>query len=217
MLINCPECGKENVSDTTTSCPYCGFNVAQHIQKKRAEEAKQKELEEKRIKYTNEVGMPIKPVKKFTQSELIGVIMGPLGLIGGIGMTIYLYIGYSQLPKMKWFDIILPTVFGIAFFVWGLHDLRTRDKRYDKEMEYYNNTMNDLETYKADRVNSRIRGEEYREELKRRPKIQPRVQCPKCGSISIATITRGYSPIFGLIGSGSPRNVCQRCGHKWYP
>ena len=39
--------------------------------------------------------------------------------------------------------------------------------------------------------------------------------CPKCGSTSIATINRGYSIVWGFIGSGKPINVCQHCGHKW--
>lgn len=43
------------------------------------------------------------------------------------------------------------------------------------------------------------------------------VRCPKCGSYSVATTNRGYSIITGFIGSGSPRNVCQKCGHKWKP
>lgn len=44
-----------------------------------------------------------------------------------------------------------------------------------------------------------------------------KIKCPKCGSISISTINRGYSIITGFIGSGSPRNVCQKCGYKWKP
>lgn len=43
------------------------------------------------------------------------------------------------------------------------------------------------------------------------------VQCPQCGSFSVATTNRGYSIVTGFIGSGSPRNVCQKCGHKWKP
>lgn len=43
------------------------------------------------------------------------------------------------------------------------------------------------------------------------------VQCPKCGSFSVATTNRGYNIVTGFIGSGSPRNVCQKCGHKWKP
>lgn len=43
------------------------------------------------------------------------------------------------------------------------------------------------------------------------------VKCPKCGSTAIATVNRGFSIITGFIGSGSARNVCQKCGHKWDP
>ena len=43
------------------------------------------------------------------------------------------------------------------------------------------------------------------------------VRCPKCGSYSVATTNRGYSLLTGFIGSGSPRNVCQKCGYKWKP
>lgn len=32
-LIKCPECGHENVSDTATSCPNCGFNVRDYTDK----------------------------------------------------------------------------------------------------------------------------------------------------------------------------------------
>lgn len=41
--------------------------------------------------------------------------------------------------------------------------------------------------------------------------------CPKCGSTAISTVNRGFSIVTGFIGSGSPRNVCQKCGYKWKP
>lgn len=44
-----------------------------------------------------------------------------------------------------------------------------------------------------------------------------KIKCPKCGCESIATINRGYSLLWGFFGSGSARNVCQRCGFKWKP
>ena len=46
---------------------------------------------------------------------------------------------------------------------------------------------------------------------------QEKLRCPKCGSTSIATINRGYSLVWGFIGSGSARNVCQSCGYKFIP
>lgn len=54
------------------------------------------------------------------------------------------------------------------------------------------------------------------EELKRIRANSP-VRCPKCKSTSIATTNRGYSLVWGFIGSGKPMNVCQKCGYKWKP
>ena len=45
----------------------------------------------------------------------------------------------------------------------------------------------------------------------------PKVCCPSCGSTSIATVNRGYSLVWGFIGSGKPVNVCQACGKKFNP
>lgn len=42
-------------------------------------------------------------------------------------------------------------------------------------------------------------------------------KCPKCGSTAIGVTNRGYSLLTGFLGSGSPRNVCKNCGHKWKP
>lgn len=47
--------------------------------------------------------------------------------------------------------------------------------------------------------------------------VDNQVRCPKCHSISVATVQRGFSVITGLIGSGRPMNVCQKCGYKWDP
>ena len=41
--------------------------------------------------------------------------------------------------------------------------------------------------------------------------------CPKCGSTAIMLMNRGYSLVWGFIGSGKPMNVCQKCGYKFQP
>ena len=42
------------------------------------------------------------------------------------------------------------------------------------------------------------------------------VRCPKCGSTSIATEEAGYG-LFGWIGASQKKNLCQKCGYKWWP
>lgn len=34
-LIKCPECGKENVSDTAEQCPNCGYGIKEHFEREK--------------------------------------------------------------------------------------------------------------------------------------------------------------------------------------
>lgn len=43
------------------------------------------------------------------------------------------------------------------------------------------------------------------------------LRCPKCGSSNISTGSRGYSIVWGFIGSSKTVNRCAKCGHKWEP
>lgn len=43
------------------------------------------------------------------------------------------------------------------------------------------------------------------------------VYCPKCNSTSVVTGQRGYSMMWGFIGSNRTMNRCAKCGHKWEP
>ena len=38
------------------------------------------------------------------------------------------------------------------------------------------------------------------------------VRCPKCGSTSVTTQERGYSIMWGVLGSTKKKNLCQKCG-----
>ena len=37
-LVKCPECGRENVSDSAEMCPDCGYGIKAHFEKIREEE-----------------------------------------------------------------------------------------------------------------------------------------------------------------------------------
>ena len=45
-LINCPECGKEKVSDTAITCPYCGYGIADYYKRKEEEEKRKRNNEQ---------------------------------------------------------------------------------------------------------------------------------------------------------------------------
>lgn len=47
MLVVCPECGKEKVSDSAESCPECGYNIKKHFDDIRKAEQEKKEAEKK--------------------------------------------------------------------------------------------------------------------------------------------------------------------------
>lgn len=46
---------------------------------------------------------------------------------------------------------------------------------------------------------------------------QSKVHCPKCNCTDIGVANRGYSLVWGFIGSGKTMNVCKKCGYKWKP
>ena len=47
-------------------------------------------------------------------------------------------------------------------------------------------------------------------------KYQP-IKCPCCGSSAVTTGSRGYSLVWGFIGSNKTVNRCGKCGHTWNP
>jgi len=42
-------------------------------------------------------------------------------------------------------------------------------------------------------------------------------KCPRCGSTAITAGQRGYSLLWGFLGSGNAVNRCSNCGNKWKP
>lgn len=44
-LVKCPECGRENVSDSADACPGCGYGVKAHFERIKKEEGKDKRRE----------------------------------------------------------------------------------------------------------------------------------------------------------------------------
>lgn len=43
------------------------------------------------------------------------------------------------------------------------------------------------------------------------------LRCPRCKSTAITTGSRGFSLVWGFLGSGSTVNRCGKCGYSWEP
>ena len=113
-LVKCPECGREGVSDTATSCPGCGFNIKEYYEKNKivedeiteeesADETNTASCEGKDdVKSSNDVEgkhekKPLDPKKKKIIVAIILVI-----IIGGIGIYAanYKSIQYNKAQKL---------------------------------------------------------------------------------------------------------------------
>lgn len=51
----------------------------------------------------------------------------------------------------------------------------------------------------------------------RKPVDDGLIHCPRCDSTNVVTGQRGYSMMWGFIGSNRTMNRCAKCGHKWEP
>lgn len=213
-LVKCPECGKENVSDNAQSCPNCGFGihgyfVQQHneqIAKKNAALAaqkakvqKEKEAEELKHRLAN-IKVPEEPRK--------GVYIAGgafCGIIGVLWLVMSLYDGFHffKFCIAAFFFIMAATAYSV----------------YKDAVSDYNLSQTDFSAYqqKVIRAEDARKAEEIRIANEKAKKAAAPVKCPKCGSASIATVNRGYSIVWGFIGSGKPMNVCQKCGYKFDP
>lgn len=77
-----------------------------------------------------------------------------------------------------------------------------------------------VELYEKDPIEYHLKIQQF--ENQKQTKQQSREEkhlpkCPRCGSTSITAGQRGYSLIWGFIGSGNTVNRCSKCGHKWKP
>lgn len=98
-------------------------------------------------------------------------------------------------------------------------------EEYEKKLEKYPEKLKELEKIKqnpeqyyhdeAIRILNIRKAERKLAELEKEDRLK--VICPNCGSHDVGLVDRGYSFWTGFLGSGTPMNVCQNCGHKWKP
>lgn len=110
-----------------------------------------------------------------------------------------------------WQDVDYPLDDLVCLQFW----LKCSQKFIDAMIALY---QTDIMAYEEKMTPLRVQGKQMQTARSLARKQQSNLpHCPKCGSTSISTVNRGFSIVTGFIGSGSPRNVCQKCGYKWKP
>lgn len=204
-LVNCPECGRENVSDAADTCPACGYNIKAHYDKiKEIEKAKENELHAKERmeatieKWADEVKMPEKP------KHSIGILC--------IGVFLAAFFLLSLLTEYTYGSI----VFGILTVIFII--LYATD--FNKELtEYQNNLENaekDFRAYQLEKAYDRWKNAPY---VPTAP-IPSTPRCPHCGSTNIeriSTLDRAISVEMVGLASGKigKQYKCKNCKHMW--
>lgn len=195
-LVKCPECGRENVSDSAEMCPSCGYGIKEYYARIRARERAIKEHEYK----LSSVKMPEKPKKENTLFSLAKGIF----IFCGVLTVLCLLLDAAIL-------IVIPLMIalvGVLFYLEG-------DKKYTKEMEQYNSAKADFERYKKQEVE---RQESI--EARRRAEYENAIKCPVCNSIKVEKITAvGRSVSIAAVGLASGKigkqYKCKNCKHMW--
>lgn len=223
-LLKCPECGRENVSDSAISCPDCGFSIQEYLKTKQDEEYIQKEKERlqselaKKLSEIDSLQKPQKPtISKIIMSDnrFVFVIFAIVAVIGLIVMIYTL----AAFGKPNGFSLI-ATLFCSVIALIGVSDIK---KGYNEKLSEYK----DFEGYKQkkkqrvqENYDYRIKHIKTKSEVSAPVIINTGLKCPVCGSRSVKRIsTTSRITSVAMVGLASSKigkqYECKNCKHKW--
>lgn len=238
-LIKCPECGKENISDSATTCPFCGYGIKEHFdlinQKEAFDEKKQKDREKIQKQYEDELQRinkmyhPSKPSWIATIFKRINWIFVPASFLTLL-MILCIILSFCGIAEEIDFWIFFGAAFFgfIAFATWKI----IKDE-YDRALDKYENWDTYIERLKNDATNqydTRINDLESRKfeaqtsvtpsETVPIPRPTYGLKCPVCGSSNVKRISNTSRAIsVELMGLASLKIAkqyqCKDCKHMW--
>lgn len=229
-LVKCPECGKENVSDTAECCPSCGYGIKAHFTKikmeeirresERQAEIRKKEFEAEQKRRQEE---RIKSVPKLEKPQLTAPIV-----VSVISVLIML-LGFSSMGASEW-EVERsvshgngdPHFQGGFLIVFGLCILGYAIYLFSKRISQYNLSRNNFEEYQRQVIREQDELQK-RLEAERAAKMKQQAnmpKCPVCGSTNISKIsTLNRSVSVATVGLASSKigkqYECKNCKHKW--
>lgn len=199
-LVKCPECGKENVSDTAVTCPDCGFAVKEHYDKIKKIEFEERIRRETAPKRQQE---EIKKLNAQAFGYIEKIIIGIFCLIIFFPIFIFLSFEMESGNFVALFIAFLTFVISIMFLRAGIAGKKS--------------TAKDLEAAKMNFGEYEKRKHRDTESLL---KNTPNIKCPTCGSKNVERISLTNRAVhayaFGLFSKTAKSQFkCKDCGYAW--
>lgn len=227
-LVKCPECGRENVSNTASMCPGCGYDLKSHFSielqenspahapvsdhtesikneaiiqpENAAPSLSDEEANKKRIQYLE---------SKIQASKKESIISGSIA-----GVALCFFIAVALTGGNVWLGFVCfwtAVLSGIAFYS-SYSDFAT----CKKDIHLINTNIEEYNKVREQRI------EEAKKALTALAKRQElnHPKCPHCGSNNtqrISTMNRATSvATVGLASSKIGKQYeCKNCKHKW--
>lgn len=210
-LIKCPECGKE-ISNKAPACIHCGcpsseFPIVNEIQKEVIENASEKEVEPSPSNiciFRN----------KEQDVSCISQYYSPMSLHDKIHFKQFLELEYGISSFQPVISKEQFSQFDAKLKEWSEFYFLTIQVTAKLALECIEHNFCTFEFDVLPRCNKELIKSPVPQQLQ--PTNSNVVRCPRCGSTSVTTEEKGYG-LFGWIGASQKKNLCQKCGHKWWP
>ncbi len=208
-LIKCPECGKENVSDSAISCPECGYAIKAHFDEIHIEEQRIAKLKQKKETEKERQQETIARLEKQIEKASGEIKKASIGLAVSLPLTILSWC-LSKHGSLGIVIVICATAAFVSgvFLISGISEKNTSSA----DLEVAKKNIDDYEASVEKRL------EAYATQAQVYASKHPK--CPNCGSTNtetIGTLNRAVSvAAVGLASSKIGKQYrCKNCNHKW--
>lgn len=217
-LIKCPECRKENVSESIT-CSNCGCDLEQY---KSEIKANNKRIESSYYKsVSNNVFDNDSIIKARRPIISPRIILGTFSFIGVVCFNLFSYFIIGDIDSITVLLSIVIFGCGVYFIIDGINDLKNVNKIYEEnknDKDYCDNLIKQY--YESKYESERIGRQVIYDDLKPKKKTKPNIKCPYCGSNNTKKITVGgrafSTAITGIASSKIGKQWhCNNCGSNF--
>lgn len=199
-LIKCPECNKE-VSDKAEICVHCGYPISKWIKEENSGSSQSNKINEN-VKDDNPNNIYLYREKEYNLTELVDYIKEnthPDVEINSQTWAEARHILRTYISIGKEEDLLISYIHKYRM----LGTTKDRKKYYEHKKAHVSHTQFNYVPAYSNKNNMYNPSQNV-------------VCCPRCGSTSVTTEEQGYG-LFGWIGASQKKNLCQKCGHKWWP